>query len=116
MALRVEDEVQLNAGSAMALSLQWRINFKRLSPVRTPQGTTPSRPIVNERLMSGGRDRRERSSKNRFKGRWLWSVDWTCSLFSLLYSVVSVKGKEEESGEVDEGIQGKRIVGWTSER
>ena len=41
IALIVDDEVQLNAGSATSLSLQYCINFNRLSPVTTPGGTIP---------------------------------------------------------------------------
>ena len=45
-ALMVEVEVQLNAGSATEFFLQYSISFRRLSPVTTPEGTIPFRPMV----------------------------------------------------------------------
>ena len=47
-ALIVEDEVQLKAGRATPLSLQYWNSLRTLSPVRTPAGTMPSRPMVVE--------------------------------------------------------------------
>ena len=40
-ALIVEEDVQLNAGSATSLSLQYSINFSKFAPVTTPGGTIP---------------------------------------------------------------------------
>ena len=42
----VDDEVQLNAGRAIAFSLQQDINFSKLSPVTTPGGTIPCNPGI----------------------------------------------------------------------
>ena len=46
MALMVEVEVQLKAGRAWPLSLQYLNSFIRLSPVTTPAGTMSSRPMI----------------------------------------------------------------------
>merc|ERR1719260_535179 len=51
-ALIVEEEVQLKAGRACPFFLQYSINFMRLSPVTTPAGTSPSRPMVDMWLYS----------------------------------------------------------------
>ena len=45
-ALMVEEEVQLKAGRATPLSLQCWNSLMTFSPVRTPAGTTPARPVV----------------------------------------------------------------------
>ena len=46
IAFIVDEEVQLNAGSATALSLQYLINLIKLSPVTTPGGTIPCNPGI----------------------------------------------------------------------
>ena len=46
IAFIVEDDVQLNAGSATSLSLQYSINLSRLAPVTTPGGTIPCNPGI----------------------------------------------------------------------
>ena len=46
MAFIVDEDVQLNAGSATALSLQYLINLSKLSPVTTPGGTIPCNPGI----------------------------------------------------------------------
>ena len=45
-ALMVEEDVQLNAGSATSLSLQYSISFNKFAPVTTPGGTIPWRPGI----------------------------------------------------------------------
>ena len=45
-ALIVDEDVQLNAGSATSLSRQYSINFNKFAPVTTPGGTIPWRPGI----------------------------------------------------------------------
>ena len=49
----VEEEVQLKAGRATPLSLQCWNSLMTFSPVRTPAGTTPAKPVVPGMVREG---------------------------------------------------------------
>ena len=51
MAFIVEDDVQLNAGSATSLSRQYSINLSKFAPVTTPGGTIPCNPGIFKFVM-----------------------------------------------------------------
>jgi len=51
IAFIVEDDVQLNAGSATSLSRQYSINLSKLAPVTTPGGTIPCNPGIFKFVM-----------------------------------------------------------------